>query len=64
MPLPPRPTPGVYDTEFKSFHFKWTSVLIDRLKNKNQKNMYSTFDSERNKTKKIIKNNKLDIIIY
>ena len=60
---PPRPTPGVYDTKFKSFHFKWTSVLIDRLKNKDQKNMYSTFDRERKKTKNIISGDRFNIKI-
>jgi hypothetical protein len=60
---PPRPTPGVYDTDFKSFHFKWTNVLISRLKNKKQKNLYWQFEDERKRTRDIITGSRFNIII-
>ena len=59
----PRPTPGIYDTNFKVFHFKWTSVLVDRLKNEKHKKLYSAFERDRRKTNNIINGNKFNILI-
>ena len=59
----PRPAPGIYDTNFKVFHFKWTSTLASRLKNENHKSLYSSYNREKEKTKSIITDNKFNIII-
>jgi len=59
----PRPTPGIYDTNFKVFHFKWTSTLVDRLNNIKHKNLYSSFSRDKEKTNNIITGDRFNIII-
>jgi len=60
---PPSPTPGIYETNFKAFHFKWTDVLVRRLENTQHKNLYISFDEDRKTTNDIIKGNKFNIVI-
>jgi len=62
---PPNPTPKVYQTDFKVCHFKWTDCLIHRLKNPNKHtDLYEVFNIDREKTKKILTDNRFNIIIH
>ena len=62
---PPVPTPNVYESNFKVYHFKWTESLIHRLKNPNKHtDLYSMFNEDRDNTNQIITDNKFNIIIH
>jgi len=59
--------PKTFESDFLTFHFKWTDKLLKRCKQNlrtEDHELYSGFQNQIIKTKKIIKNNKLDVIIY